>query len=259
VKKYFLNFATSKNCSPFLDVLSERGVLLFIVETDSSDLQRLLSHFILTQYALDYRLSMPQGNIRKTRILVPAITAAHIRKTRILVPAITAALVLMMSPAMLSTPVAFAIAPSDTTRSGGLHFVRGTVDLDPGDGTLTATGEVAGAGTGAGTATLEADVSATLGCLTNEPRGNPGGGQNEPRGLRDVETTVTATAPFEPTRQGRGEFTVTTEEITIEDFDFECPSGQQTETLVGDISFTNIVLTIEAQTGTITATFPDQT
>jgi hypothetical protein len=116
---------------------------------------------------------------------------------------------------------------------------------------LTATGEVAGAGRGAGTATLEADVSATVGCITPS-------GSNEPRGLREVETTVTATAPFEPTRQGRGEFTVTTEEITIEDFDFECPSANMDETLVGDITFSNIVLTINAQTGTITATFPDQ-
>ncbi len=179
-------------------------------------------------------------------------------RTRVIAPTIAAALVVMMvTPAILST-AAFAVAPTSTTRDGGLHFVRGTVDLQRVGDTLTATGEVAGAGTGAGTATLSADVSATLGCLTNEPRGNPGGGQNEPSGLREVETTVTATAPFEPTRQGRGTFEVTTEPITIDDFDFSCPSPNMTEVLVGGISFTNIVLTISAQTGTITATFPDQ-
>lgn len=162
-------------------------------------------------------------------------------------PAITAALVLMMTPAMTG---AFAVAPTSTTRDGGLHFVAGTVDLQRVGDTLTVTGEVAGAGRGAGTATLEADVSATVGCL------NRGG--NEPSGLERQRTTVTATAPFEPTRQGRGTFTVTTEEITIDDFTFTCPSRNMTPVLVGDISFTNIVLTIEAQTGTITATFPDQ-
>jgi hypothetical protein len=115
---------------------------------------------------------------------------------------------------------------------------------------LTATGEVAGAGTGAGTATLSADVTATVGCITPS-------GSNEPKGQQEASTAVTATAPFEPTRQGRGAFTVTTEPITIEDFDFECPSANMEETLVGAITFSNIVLTISAQTGTITATYAD--
>ena len=126
---------------------------------------------------------------------------------------------LMIAPASLG---AFAISPTDTTRDGGLHFVGSPqLTVDKTDGaTLTATGEVAGAGTGAGTATLSADVSATVGCLT--PKQN-----NEPQGLEEASTAVTATAPFEPTRQGRGTFTVTTEPITIEDFDFECPSANQ--------------------------------
>lgn len=161
-----------------------------------------------------------------------------------------ASAIMLLAPAILSTG-AYAVAPTTTTRDGGLHFVAGTVDLQRTDGSLTVTGQVAGAGQGAGTATLEADVSATVGCIT--PPGN-----NEPSGLEEAETTVTATVPFEPTRQGRGDFTVTTEAITIEDFDFACPSDNMEEVLVGDISFTNIVLTIEAQTGTITATFPDQ-
>jgi hypothetical protein len=175
---------------------------------------------------------MPIGNIKKTRVLVPAITAA---------------LVLMMAPAMLSTPGAFAVGPTDTTRDGGLHFV-GNPDLERDDGSLTATGEVAGAG-GGGEAILSADVSATLGCV------NRGG--NEPSGLQTVDTTTTGSDTFN-TRNGRGTFEVTTDEVTISDFDFDCPSRNMREVLVGDISFTNIVLTIEAQTGTITADFPDQ-
>jgi hypothetical protein len=184
---------------------------------------------------------MPEGNINKIRVIVPAITAA---------------LVLMMAPAVLST-VAFAVEPTSTTRDGGLHFVRGSPDLTANDGSLTATGEVAGAGTG-GEAILTATASVTTGCLTNEPSGNPGGGQNEPQGQREQESTVTGSATFE-TDNGRGEFTVTTDEVTIDDFDADCPSANMTPVLVGDdVSFTDITLTIEAQTGTITATFPDQ-
>src|SRR5829696_306724 len=153
-----------------------------------------------------------------------------IKKIGIPTAAIAVALVLM-GPAMLPTG-AFAqevVTPTDTTRSGGLHFVgTPTVTADKTDGAfLTASGEVAGAGTGAGTATLSATV------------------------------TETAQAPFEPTRQGRAEFTVTTDPVTIEDFNFNCPSERMTETLVGPVTFSDIVLTIEAQTGTITATFPD--
>jgi hypothetical protein len=170
----------------------------------------------------------------------------NIKKTRVLVPAITAALVLMMGPAMLSTG-AFAVGPTSTTRDGGLHFV-GSPDLRVNsDGSLTAKGEVAGAG-GGGTATLSADVTATLGCV------NRGG--NEPSGLQDEDTDVTGSDDF-TTRNGRGTFTVTTDEVTVEDFDFSCPPGQARETLVS-VEYSNIVLTIEAQTGTITATFPDQ-
>jgi hypothetical protein len=181
----------------------------------------------------------------------------NLKKTRVLVPAITAVLVLMMAgPAMMSTG-AFAIDPTRTTRDGGLHFVRGSPDLEANDGSLTVTGEVAGAGTG-GEAILTATASVTTGCLTNEPSGNPGGGQNEPQGQREQESTVTGSATFE-TDNGRGTFTVTTDEVTIDDFDADCPSGNMTPVIVGDdVSFTNIKLTIEAQTGTITATFPDQ-
>src|SRR5215207_8672517 len=113
---------------------------------------------------------------------------------------------------------------------------------------LTATGEVCGAGTEA-TAVLTANVEATVGCIT-PPR------SNEPRGLREVSTAVTASETFE-TRQGRGTFDVDTEGITIEDFDFDCPSPNMIETLVGPVTFTSIVLTITSQTGSITATFPD--
>jgi hypothetical protein len=248
VEKYFLNFATNKTLPLFSEVLSERGVLLFIVETDSGDLQRLLSYFILTRYALDYRLSMPKDNLKKTRVLVPAITAA---------------LVVMMAGPMLSTSV-FAAAPTGGDfRDRGFQF-RGQPDVtcDPETGVCTATGEVSGAGTG-GEATLSVTVGATVGCLTNEPRGNPGGGQNEPQGQRDVATTETASETFE-TDAGRGEFSVDTDPVTIEDLiedsDFECPSANMTPVLVDDeFTFTDISLTLVTDEGKeISATFADQ-
>ena len=173
----------------------------------------------------------------------------NLKKIGIPMATIATAMMLLV-PAILSTG-AFAIDPIATTRDGGLHFVGSPqLTVSKTDGaTLTATGEVAGAGQGAGTATLAADVDATVGCI------NRGGG--DPSGQERERATVTATAPFEPTRQGRGTFEVTTEPITIEDFDFTCPDGM-TEVLVGAITFSNIVLTIEAQTGTITASYADQ-
>ena len=175
---------------------------------------------------------------------------------RVAVPAILAVLVAMTSTTLMTG--AFAVGPTEVTRDGGLHFVGDpdvTASKTDEGATLTATGEVAGAGTGAGTATIEADVTATVGCITPS-------GSNEPQGLEEASAAVTATATFEPTRQGRGTFTVTTEPLTIEDFTvdgepFACPSANMEETLVGAIEFSNIVLTINAQTGTITATFPD--
>jgi hypothetical protein len=192
---------------------------------------------------------MPKGNtINKKQVLVPAITAALV----------------MMAPMVLSTS-AFAIAPETTTKDRGLHFV-GSPDLTVNKVTdengivtsasLSATGEVAGAGTG-GEATLSATAEVTQGCLTNEPPGNPGGGQNAPSGLQTTDTTVTGSDTF-TTTNGRGTFDVTTEAITTPTEDFSCPSAQQTEVLVG-VTFTDITLTITTNEGkTITATFADQ-
>src|SRR5215204_2519091 len=156
----------------------------------------------------------------------------------------------LIATAIAAVP-ALAAAPTSVTQTGGLHVCEGTV-LDvtatKTDGAfLTATGEVCGAGTSA-TATLSATATATVGCVTR------GGG--EPRGLEEAATTTTGEVTFE-TRAGRGTFTVSTDPITIEDFAFECPSAQQTEVLVGPVTFTDITLTITSQTGTITATFPD--
>src|SRR5829696_2032058 len=151
----------------------------------------------------------------------------------------------------VSASAALAVPPTTVTQTGGLHVCQGTaldVTANKTDGAfLTATGEVCGAGTSA-TATLSATATATVGCVTR------GGG--EPRGLEEVATATTASEQF-PTRQGRGSFDVSTEPLSVEDFEFECPSAQQTEVLVGPITFTDVTLTITSQTGTITATFPD--
>jgi hypothetical protein len=151
----------------------------------------------------------------------------------------------------VSASAALAVAPTSVTQTGGLHVCEGTV-LDvtatkTNGAFLTTTGEVCGAGTTA-TATLSATATATVGCVTR------GGGT--PMGLEEVATGTTASETFR-TRAGRGTFDVSTEPITIEDFAFECPSAQQTEVIVGSVTFTDITLTITSQTGTITATFPD--
>jgi hypothetical protein len=145
---------------------------------------------------------------------------------------------------------ALAVSPTTVTSTGGLHVCQGsTLDVSPdttasGGKILTATGEVCGAGTTA-TATLSADVSATLGCVTR------GGGT--PSGLERVRTTAVGSETFQ-TRSGRGSFDVDTNAIDVNSFTFSCPSRQQTEVLVGPVTFSNIVLTITSQTGTITAT-----
>src|SRR5215203_1833191 len=156
----------------------------------------------------------------------------------------------LIATALAAVP-ALAVPPTSVTETGGLHVCQGSV-LDvtatKTDGAfLTATGEVCGAGPTA-TATLSATATATVGCVTR------GGGT--PMGLEEVATATTASETFR-TRAGRGTFDVSTEPLTIEDFAFECPSAQQTEVIVGSVTFTDITLTITSQTGTITATFPD--
>ncbi len=149
---------------------------------------------------------------------------------------------------LLTAIPAFAVAPTDITRTGGLHFVGQPTVTATKDGTafLSTSGEVAGAGTQA-TALLTATAEVTQGCITR------GGG--EPRGLQRITTTVTGSETFE-TRQGRGTFAVTTNEITAPSGGFTCPSAQQTPVLVS-VTFTDITLTVTSQTGTTTAFFAD--
>ena len=148
---------------------------------------------------------------------------------------------------------ALSVTPSSVTTTGGLHFCTDaaapTVEaVKTGDTAfLTTSGTVCGAGTTA-EATLSATALVTVGCITPS-------GSNEPKGLQTFEETTVGSQTFN-TRQGRGEFTVTTGEITAPSGGFDCPSRQQTEVLVSVI-FNDPLLTINAQTGTITATFPD--
>ena len=177
-----------------------------------------------------------------------------IKKIGIPTATIASALLLVIAPAILSTG-AFAIAPTEVTQTGGLHFVgqpdlQVNKDIENGQVTsasLTATGEVAGAGRTA-TATLSATAEVTQGCI------NRGGG--DPQGLQRTTTTVTGSDTFN-TRQGRGTFDVTTSEITAPSGGFTCPSRNMTPVLVS-VDFTDITLTVTSQTGTTTATFPDQ-
>jgi hypothetical protein len=156
-------------------------------------------------------------------------------------------LVLSLIVAAVAAVPALAVGPTSTTRDGGLHFVGqpdATATKTATSAFLTATGEVAGAG-GGGTAILSSTAEVTTGCIN---RGSQG---QQPSGLQRQDTQVTGSAPF-TTRNGRGTFTVSTNPVTV---NRTCPDGM-TPVLVS-VNFTDVLLTIEAQTGTITATFPD--
>jgi hypothetical protein len=161
------------------------------------------------------------------------------------------AVLALLVTALAAVP-ALAVAPTDITRTGGLHFtgapnVTGT--LENNTSFLTATGNVAGAGATGGTADLSATALVTRGCVT--PPGN-----NEPSGLVRTGEATSGTVEFDTTRQGRGSFTVSTEPIDIAGF--TCPSRNMTPVLVS-VTYTDITLTVTSQTGTTTATFPDIT
>src|SRR5215217_7818947 len=111
--------------------------------------------------------------------------------------------VLSLIVTALAAVPALAVAPTTVTSTGGLHVCQGsTLDVTAdkttgpnGSATLTATGEVCGAGTTA-TATLTADATATVGCI------NRGSKDQEPSGLQETVTPVVGTETFN-TRQGR--------------------------------------------------------
>ncbi len=169
----------------------------------------------------------------------------NVKKVGIPIATIATALMLM-APALMSTG-AFAVGPTSTTRSGGLHFVGSpdvTATKTATKAFLTATGEVAGAGPTA-KATLTANVEIVRTCT------NKGG--NEPPGLVKSFTTTTGSQTFE-TRSGRGTFSVSTNSIDLSQFS-PCPPGQKSTDIA--VTFTDITLTITSQTGTITAKFPD--
>jgi hypothetical protein len=149
---------------------------------------------------------------------------------------------------------ALAVAPTSVTETGGLHVCQGSVLDVSAESTsagklLRVTGEICGAGNRA-SATLTATAEATVGCVTRN-------GQGEPTGLRRVREATAASDTIR-TRQGRGTFNFTTEALSIDDFNFSCPSAQQREVLVGPVNFTDITLTITSGPNKrITATFPD--
>ena len=163
-----------------------------------------------------------------------------ISKKQVVAPAIAAVLVVMASTTLMSG----AAYAQTITRDGGLHFV-GTPTATTEGNELTVTFEVAGAGRTA-TATLTGDAIVTQGCV------NRGGG--EPRGLQETTDPFEVTDTFQ-TRQGRSGVQEL-EATATGDPDFECPSRNMRETIVG-VEFTNVVLTVTSQTGTTTADFGD--
>jgi hypothetical protein len=160
--------------------------------------------------------------------------------------------VLSLIVTALAAVPALAVAPTTVTQTGGLHVCEGSAlavvpSTEDGLKTLTATGEVCGAGRTA-EATLSATAEFTAGCITPS-------GSNRPRGLQEVTSSVVGSEAF-PTRQGRGTFDVETSGVTLP-ATFDCPSAGMEEVIVGPVNFTDITLTITSQTGTIEATFPD--
>jgi hypothetical protein len=159
---------------------------------------------------------------------------------------IFAALMLVAAPAFAVTVTETA---TSTSHTGGLHFTSSptlTATKTRTEAYLTATGEVAGAGTTA-TAMLSSDAVVTRGCI------NRGSKDQQPSGLQTTSETTTGSTTFH-TRAGRGSFTVETSPH-IEASDFSCPD-QMVPVLVS-VTFTNIVLAVTSQTGTATATFAD--
>src|SRR5215216_7671425 len=144
--------------------------------------------------------------------------------------------------------VALAVGPTSITRTGGLHFVgtpQVTATKTSTSAFLTATGEVAGAGTFA-TARLAADAEVTTGCI------NRGSQDQQPSGLKRTTTTTAGQTTFR-TRSGRGTFSVSTQPITTSR---NCPD-QMVPVLVS-VNFTHVTLTITSGANKIaTATFPD--
>jgi hypothetical protein len=159
-----------------------------------------------------------------------------------------ATLIAVLAVLALTTSATFAVGPTSITRDGGLHFVGSpdvTANTTATSSSLTATGEVAGAGPTA-SATLSAIAEVTRGCI------NRGSKDQEPSGLKRSSETATGSVEFR-TRSGRGTFTVTTSEVTVAGF--SCPDTM-TPVLVS-VLWTNITLTITSQTGSTTAYFPD--
>lgn len=148
----------------------------------------------------------------------------NLNKTRVLVPAITAALVVMAAPLLL--PAAFA-AP---TLHGGLNCELVGDDL-------RCTGDISGLG-GAETAlaTLEATAEVTTGCV------NQGG--NEPRGLERESIVVSDTQELN-VEAGRATFDITLEADATER---ECPSANM-DPIVVCVSFSGISLEVDPSSG----------
>lgn len=157
------------------------------------------------------------------------------------------ALVAVAALTALTAAAVSAVPPTSTTRTGGLHFIGQPDASIASNFALVVTGEVAGAGPTA-TATVTADVEIVRGCINRGAKGQ------EPSGLQRTFGDVTASQTFN-TRSGRGSFNLNTGAVTAEGF--TCPDAMTP--VVVSVTYSNILLTVTSQTGTVTATFPDLT
>jgi hypothetical protein len=166
------------------------------------------------------------------------------------IPTVLAVLIAAITASMALAATSGPVSPTSVTRTGGLHFVGTptvTATLTDASTFLTATGEVAGAGTTA-SATISATADVTRGCI------NRGSKDQQPSGLQRTSSTTTGSETF-PTRSGRGSFNVSTTPITTANF--TCPD--QMKPVLVSVTYSNITLTVTSTTGTTTASYPNIT
>jgi hypothetical protein len=145
--------------------------------------------------------------------------------------AIFTAALLALSAVTVSTALGQTVT---TTSQGGLKFIgTPTFTINP-DNSVTATGEVSGAGTG-GEATLTAFADVIRTCTNN-------GGHNPPGQIRET-VTVAGQVIFDTTNSGRGTFTVSTEAVTTASV-AQCPPGMASTNVI--VNFTSAELVVTA-------------
>jgi hypothetical protein len=157
-----------------------------------------------------------------------------INKTRVLVPAITAALVLLMAPAMLSTG-AFAQNPHLVGR------ISTDSDISGDTATISVSGKIAGLGSEETVVFLTADsVTVETEC------DNPGRGANPPGQDATFEDPTGERENITP-RNGQVTFRDVELSVTVTAEQADCPPSM--DAVITSATFENVVLHVEQPAG----------